>query len=232
MKQKSWTVTLPVLDVFDSPLAFTLRNEIPRAFGSQAGNTEVLQNRMSLEDRFFYSLIPKAEVTLDDRSYSIFREGCPYHLVMQNAIYTERPDIIFLQGVLDKGYPVYNNETKELKFSFTQNDATITGVFKVKNSPGIPLTERTPPEGATINVNGIIECSVNKAKEFAIHQIVKYIRIFALDEECPKVALITGNELNITQYLCHSINVRSSDQNEIISQCSLVAKDVVKFLEL
>jgi hypothetical protein len=82
---RGWSCSFPGLKYPMGREMFVLRNEIPNHYGAQAGHSSALYQKFDLPDRFFYSILPKVIIEKDGKSYSLFREGCPYHKITEIA---------------------------------------------------------------------------------------------------------------------------------------------------
>lgn len=220
-----WRVYSPTLDLGGNKL-FCLRNEIPTSFGSQAGNSGMLQAKCSKADRFFFCLVPKFTAVKEGRSISLFREGCPYHKIMCKDKYHDRPDIVILDGSLNEGFPKLNSMESEVSYSYNFNDTTLEGILRIVNSDLVPIKKREP-RSATVQPLEIIECSVNKSKEIAVLQLEKYIDLFYLDQTNPSVHLITGNELSDLCFSRSVVNIESVDVDKILEEVLQAGNKIV-----
>lgn len=221
-------VSVPLLDSFQSGEFFILRNEIPLSHGAQAGNSATALPSKSLKDRFLFSLIPKAVFFTHGQFYSVFREGCPYHKIMCGQNYLERTDIIVIPGTLSKGFPRFTPSGNEVEFAYEYNHQRLTGRLRIINSPLIPCRSRFPRGGVSINVTGIVECSVNKSAKTAAAQLSHYDQLFAVPPHHPKYSLITGNPLPPLPYDCHAIDLTSEDASVLSSELLSAATGILK----
>ena len=172
---RGWSYSFPVFNLSEGRFLFPLRNEIPFHHGAQAGHAISTQHGQTLTNRFLQSLIPKLLIWKEDSYYSFFREGCPYHKIMTNQDYIDRPDILILFGRPSLDYPRLVKYGTEIDFSFDFNNReNITGRIRIINSATLPLISRTPQEGMIIPIAGLIECSVNKAPRVAAKQLQRY----------------------------------------------------------
>ena len=225
-------VSFPLLEEYNAGEFFLLRNEIPRSYGAQAGNSASLLSSKSLSDRFFYCLVPKAILKLKDATLSVFREGCPYHKIMSGKNYLERTDIMFLPGNPSSTYPQFNPSRNEVLFSYEYPNQTINGRIRILNSPIIPCVSRFPREGIQLIPKGIIECSVNKTAVVATEQLQKYNEIFIHSFEKNKFSLVTGNDLSCLGYDAHTINIASSDISILYDNFITAAEQILRHFSI
>ena len=225
-------VSIPLIEQYNAPDYFILRNEIPHPHGAQPGNSATLLSSKDLGARFFYSLVPKAIFKSSKITVSLFREGCPYHKVMCGKNYLERTDIMFLPGEPNDESPMYNKPKTEVSFSYNYPNQTISGNFRIMNSSIIPCRSRTPHGGYPIVPTGIIECSVNKKVEVAKKQIEKYDALFSTSTRECKFSLITGNDLSILNYDNHSLNLSTDDTSIILNNFVNAAEKILKHFSI
>ena len=221
-------VSVPLLDSFQAGEFFILRNEIPLSHGAQAGNSATALPSKSLKDRFFYSLIPKAVFYIHGQVYSVFREGCPYHKIMCGQNYLERTDIIVIPGTVPDGFPRFSPSGNEVEFAYEYGGQQLSGRLRVINSPLIPCRRRSPRGGLSINVTGIVECSVNKSAETAAAQLSRYDRLFAAPPHHPAYSIITGNTLPPLPYDCHTVDLTSENPSSLSSELLKAAAEILK----
>ena len=226
-KDKGFNVTLPLLENYNAPDYFVLRNEIPTSHGAQVGNSDTLLRARPLRERFLYCLVPKAVIEKEGKMYSVFREGCPYHKVMSELVYLDRTDIIIVPGAPMEGYPRIIENEKDIMFSYSYNGITINGIVSAINSPYIPVKRRDPRGGLKILPQGIIECSVNKTKEVAMAQIERYDALFQVETEHPRFSIIVGNDLSSMPYDTHVINLDESDPEQLANSLYKAAEGIM-----
>lgn len=214
-KEKGYTVSFPLIEQYNAGDFFVLRNEIPLTYGSQAGNSATLLSSKKLDERFLYSLVPKALISTTSNTYSIFREGCPYHKIMCGDNYLERTDIIIMPGSPTEGFPRLNAAGNEVDFSYEYNHNTVSGTLRVRNSPLIPCKRRLPRKSIKIPPQGIVEVSVNKTAEVATAQLEKYNELFTSEGKTPLFSLITGNDLSSLPYDTHTIKLNGQDNDSL-----------------
>src|SRR6266704_5965791 len=116
--RRGWGRQFPPLGLEGGSALFTLRNEIPRHHGAQPGHSAQLHHTQNLANRFLQAFTPKLLLEKDGRYLSVFREGCPYHYVMDGGEYKERPDILILPGRATVGFPVIVDQGEAIDFSF------------------------------------------------------------------------------------------------------------------
>jgi len=195
-KERGWAESYPLLQKDNGASLFTLRNQIPVQHRAQAGHSETTQHPASLQDRFLQSVVPKVVIGKNGKHLSVFREGCPYHLVMLGQASDERPDILLMQGAPTSNYPRLSTDNRMVEFSFDLENGTIlAGALTIRNTNMIPCAWRTPEESMRIPVAGIIECSVNKTGLVADNQLRAYGELFSSEGKPPSRYLVTGNQL-------------------------------------
>ena len=231
-KNRGFHVTLHLLETYNAPDYFVLRNEIPTSHGAQAGNSDTLLRARPLRERFLYCFVPKAILEKDGKIYSVFREGCPYHKVMSGLVYLDRTDIIIVPGAPIEGYPRMTENEKDIMFSYGYSGIKINGIVSAINSPYIPVKRREPRGGLKILPQGIVECSVNKTKEVATEQIERYDALFRVETEHPRFSIVVGNDLSSMPYDTHMINLDESDPEQLASSLCKAAEGIVKNFEL
>lgn len=227
-RENNIEVTFPLLEEYSAGAFFILRNEIPYAHGAQAGNTATALSSQKLEERFLYSLVPKAIFKSNKQTLSVFREGCPYHKVMGKHNYQERTDIIIVPGMPSEGYPKYNSSETGVFFAYDYPGQLITGDFRIINSAIIPCRRRSPRGGFPMLPIGIIECSVNKTAEVATEQLKKYDALFSTPAGKTKFSLITGNDLSFLEYDTHSVDLTTEDVSILSDNFVTAAEGILK----
>ena len=192
-KREGYTVDFPLLSTPIGKECFVLRNVIPSTYGSQAGHSAFSQERVPLRDKFYACLVPKAVlVSPSGETFSVFREGCPYHQIATGKHYLDRTDIIVFPGTPLDGTPVFVSESTLIHFAYSSCGKTFEGLIRPEDSPMIPCVQRRPAKNQPFQATGIVEISVNKKLEVAEEQINRYQSLFN-DEKVPPVSLITGN---------------------------------------
>ncbi len=214
--EHGWKHSIPLLDLPDGHKLMTLRNEIPVAHLAQAGHSATSGDDISLENRFLQSVIPKFTFTKGGRTFSLFIEGCPYHLIATGQRYEVRPDILLLPGGLEdiqlKGQIV----TYKYRYS---PDLLLKGALRVSSSRLLPIVERQPAQDIPLNILGVIECSVNKSVRVATAQIDGYRAVFDLPEDQGTV-LVTGNEIKADFGPMTQVDLVTTDSAELVSSLS------------
>ncbi|MBE9156001.1 hypothetical protein IQ265_04015 [Nodosilinea sp. LEGE 06152] len=209
-EKNGWKYSFPILRYSWGRDFFTVRNQIPKQFGAQPGYSSQLIDQ-NLKYRFLQSLVPKVELSKANLFYSLFREGCSYHEVMSNQDYNERPDIMFIPGRPKSDFPMLIRRDTCVDFQFCFNDGLeVFGKLRVLQSPIVRCIERHP-EGASVPVHGIVECSVNKSLAVATGQLEGYINLFSTPLTESSVFLVTGNELPECRWNKFSIPLYTAD---------------------
>lgn len=227
-KNAGYTVSVPLLESYNAPDYFVLRNEIPLTHGAQVGNSDTLLRSKPLRDRFLYCLVPKAVFAKDGVAYSLFREGCPYHKIMSGLAYRERTDIIIVPGTPVNGFPIVSENGKDILFSYDYNGTILNGVLSAVSSPYIPVKRREPRGGVKLSPKGIVECSVNKTKEIATKQLEKYDALFRTETEHPSLSIIAGNDLSSLQYDTHTIDLTTANIEQLTLELESSAKAILQ----
>lgn len=227
-KQLGFTVKLPLLSEYQADDFFILRNEIPRTHGAQVGNSDTLLRSKPINERFLYCLVPKAILQKNDKFYSVFREGCPYHKIMSGQSYLERTDIIIVPGKPCNGFPALTPSGNEVLFKYEYNDQIIEGVLIAKSCPYIPVKRRSPKGGLDILASAIVECSINKTVEVASEQLSRYKSLFNVGDKLPIFSLVTGNDLSSMPYDTHTINLTTDDSKHIADELLNAATTIIK----
>ena len=192
-------VSFPELYV-TNPDLFFLRNIIPRHHGAQPGHDAVIGLELPLFDRFHAAMTPKATVkTQDDRTFLIYREGNPIHLmtflIKYGSEYYDRPDFLITEGEIQLNF----ENLTELPFVYTHPMGRVEGSLRIKNDAKIPLISLDIFGSSEIPTNGIIECSVGKGKEKASDQIAKYQKLYATSIR-PISILINGQRKSCSAF--------------------------------
>jgi hypothetical protein len=227
-KAKGIRVSIPLIEDFNAGDFFILRNEIPHPHGAQAGNSATALSSKALKYRFLYSLVPKAIFEIDNRYYSVFREGCPYHKIMYGDNYLDRTDIVVIPGKPTKGFPRFNSSENEVSYSYELENTTLTGILRVLNSSLIPCKRRNPNNNIHIPATGIIECSVNKSYDVATNQLKKYEQLFSTETSQPALSLVTGNDLSSVEFDNHHIHLDSEDISLIKSELLSASESILR----
>jgi len=227
-EKQGFSVSIPLLTEFHAPDYFVLRNEIPQTHGAQVGNSDTMLRSKPLNERFLYCLVPKAILEKDGKYFSLFREGCPYHKIMNGKSYLERTDIIIVPGKPCVGFPQYSQSRNEIIFQYEYENQILEGTLIAKTSPYIPVKKRNPKGGIDILASGIIECSVNKTVEVASEQLSRYKSIFNLGDQLPCFSLVTGNDLSSMPYDTHTINLNTEDSEQIAKELLAASLIIVK----
>jgi hypothetical protein len=201
-----WSVSFPLLAEERGLILFPLRNEIPTHHRAQPGHLG--GGAGDLANKFKQALIPKLVLQKDGSSYSVFREGCPYHKIAIGTDYDDRPDILFLKGRLKNDYPHIADDI--LAYAFEFDSGGMSGKLKIINSGRIPLFEKLPNEPHDIPVAGIIECSVNKSTLVATKQLKRYEQLFRSNYG-PPLFLLTGNALPPLAWPACSVDLTLED---------------------
>ena len=190
-----WSCEVPLLSKEHGKVLFPLRNEVPTQHNAQAGHSASLRHRVPMVDRFVGAMIPKIELAFGAKRLSLFREGCPYHAIMTDKVYDERPDIVIVAGHLSEGFPwvELRGSSEVVHFSFDIDGVgTAAGELQVRNAPWIPCAVRRPENGCDVPARAVIECGVQKTAMVARQQTERYRTLFSADE----VVLVTGNDLS------------------------------------
>lgn len=228
-KERGWNYEYPILKHEIKEEIFILRNEIPQHHGAQPGHSSNVSN-INLSERFLQSLVPKIIIEKDGIYYSFFREGCPYHKVMCNQDYSERPDIIVIPGKPSVGFPYIDKDRGEVHFSFNFMDGSniAEGILRITNSPNIPCKKRSPLRGMNIPITGIVECSVNKTAKVANDQLLCYKNLFKVQNK-NRLLLITGNDLSHSDWDNHYVDLERKEE-EVLEDCIRAAKSTLDSL--
>ena len=231
-KTMGWNISIPLLDFFDDGVGFALRNVIPHTHGALAGNSAAVCDDLPLEKRFLISILPKFTISKDNRSYSFFTEGCPYHKIMTGRNYSDRPDIIVFSGSLSYSGTKISASNTEVSFNYLFNDTMISGRLRVATTPLIPCISRNP-QGLPFPAQGIVECSVNKSADIAIPQVAKYREIFSEGKQIPTIVTVTGNDL-FGKLPCESFYLpyQNETKESILAECSSIGKQILSTFTL
>ena len=211
LSEYGWKYSIPLFNIPNGNKLMTLRNEIPLAHLAQAGHSATNENNISLEDRFLQSIVPKITFTKGERTFSLFIEGCPYHLIATGQRYEIRPDILLLPGTLEDVQ--IQGQIIHYKYRYSP-DLLLEGALRVSSSRLLPVIERHPAQDIPLNVLGVIECSVNKSGRVAASQIEGYKAVFDfLDEQ--GTVLVTGNEIKTDCGPMTQVNLTTTDSSEL-----------------
>lgn len=220
LRRAGCQVTFPA--IFQrNPDLFYIRNVIPRHHGAQAGHDVAIFNHISLADRFFGAMTPKAVVSRPDgKEFLVFREGHPIHLInwvaAGNPEYLDRPDILIAQGSL----LLHWEEDTVLYFSYEHAGGVCEGSLRLKNDINLPLISYKLTGEPIVPVNAILECSVGKGRITAEEQLSRYVGLFGKPES-PITVLINGKKKACPAYdLEISINIRGGADSDLTNQLS------------
>lgn len=229
MRDKGYNISFPCSNNPNLKSLFVLRNEVPYQHAAQAGHS--LEGSESiLAHSFMASLLPKVVFKKENRSISLFTEGYPYHKLMSIKSYSERPDIILVEGEVTEGFPELNGENSRINFSFTlKNSHEISGQLRTIKSSVIPLTRRIPLEGCEPAVLAVIETSVNKSYRKAHGQLARYSEIFSNEDGAPELFLVSGN--NVTGPSLNSYFTDFTDP-DILTAFRNVSSDIISRIGL
>lgn len=203
--------------IFDQlPSLYYLRNELPHHHNAQPGHSASHANDSTLRDRFLASLYPRATIENANKVFSVFREGCVYHLIDQvvngRPEYHERPDILLCEGqpVLDL------NGTSDIDYHYESHSGDLFGTLRVKNQSYIPLKHYDHEMKSGFPVCGIVECSISKTATVADEQIDRYVNIFR-NKIYTLVSLLVNGEKAKSKYSTKYINLKGADINVIVN---------------
>jgi hypothetical protein len=224
---RGWDLSFPALSTTEGNVLFTLRNQIPYHHGAQAGNAGAHFNRTPLKVRFLQSVIPKVVFEKDGKSFSLFREGCPYHMIMTGKTYEDRPDILLLPGRPTPTFPQIVEDGRGIEFSYDlSSELTISGHLRVRNADIIPCTRRTPEGGTEVPIIGIVECSTNKSALVADEQLHRYANTFA-NITPPPLFLVTGNELPTLSWSRSVVNLDGENLERLQTELCFAASSAL-----
>jgi hypothetical protein len=189
-----------------TPHLFYLRNEIPLHYGSKAGH-ETSIDPISLAERFRVAFIPKASFIMNDRKYLLFREGNPIHLVKSvwdgREITTERPDFSVVPGEIEVEI---RDELLFVTHKVENEYAKMTLI--IKNSSILPVKEYTFSPQYSVNVSGIIECSVKKSKIHVDSQLDNYCKLYGSTIGDPQCLFINGGDIK-SKYTTINVDLKN-----------------------
>ncbi|ATZ73271.1 hypothetical protein CWC33_05975 [Idiomarina sp. X4] len=177
-----------------APELMYLRNEIPHQHSAQAGHDASVSSDISLKDRFHAALLPKAEFTLNNNNFMVFREGNPLHLIdavtSGRPMYKERPDLVIVEGKI-----TINSDNSSVQIIHRDNKGELLQAdLSVKNTNLIPLKSFSKTENYMVTTRAIFECSVSKSQSHVDTQLSHYISIFETDSFCPFSLFIHGGK--------------------------------------
>ena len=219
-----WKYYFPLLSLPIGKSLYPLWNELPRQHGGLPGNTGAIQHRIRLRDRFLQAFVPKLIIEKAGSSYSVFREGCPYHKLMTDIQYDERPDIVLIAGNPTPGFPKIAEDESEVIFSFDLADGiVVSGGIRILNSMLLLCRWREPRTGAAIPISGIVECSVNKSTAMAQRQLSEYQHIFGSTERQLPIVLVTGNDLPLLNWPQYRVDLETTNIDVIERDCRTAA---------
>lgn len=195
--EKGWKITYPLFDIPQITSCFVSRNELPIQHGAQAGHSALPSDCLTLEQRFLAALIPKAVLTRNGEVVSVFREGYPYHAIMSDSAYLDRPDIVFAPGSITYEFPKLISGSALIDFSYDfPLNKKVEGQLRAINTSLRPIRKRMPTAAVQMPVIEIIECSVNKTADAVREQSIRYSELFSSPEKNPTILPILGNELD------------------------------------
>ncbi len=225
--EHGWTCEIPLLGFPEVKDLLVYRNEIPLTHLSQPGHSASSWDSVTLAQRFFQALIPKMTFGKDGYFFSLFVEGCPYHIIAKGKEYDIRPDIVLFPGRLEE----INQEGSTLTYKYKYDDSLLlTGTLRIGNSKILPLIHKTPTDNLDLKAVSIIECSVNKKEAIALPQIMKYWENFTFSGN-NGVVLVTGNKLG--EECGPSIQVDlSKDSQELLTSLKEAGKYIYSRLSL
>lgn len=231
-RQRSLEVKYPVLDYRGGPEFYSLWNVIPTHYTGKVGHAHERRDRATLARRFLQALVPKLLFLGEGVTYSVFREGCPYHMIMAEEYYEERPDILVVKGVPLQGYPriVANDQLIEFAFSFFEGPL-VSGHLRVINSSFLPIEDKTPDSAMSVPIWGIVECSINKSSQVATSQLQTYTTLFKGLVE-PRILLVTGNQLSIEGWNSLNVDLCTADTSAITAQLQRVGMEAIDLLAI
>ncbi len=227
---RGWRYSFPVLGLPAGKALFQLRNEIPYHHGAQPGHAAMAQRELNdLSQRFLQAFIPKVIVEKTGRDYSMFFEGCPYHRIMTNIAYDERPDIVFLPGRPSAGFPCLVEKGSQVGFSFVFPEGAIaSGALRLQDSPSPLPVWRNPPEGMAIPIAGVAECTVEKPESVAGPQMRKYAKLFSsASGSPPALALVDGDDPPQVEWKTAAVRLNSGDLASLQADLFAAAKLVL-----
>lgn len=194
--KQGYSCSYPLAQFKELSALFPMRNEVPFQHAAQAGHSLDI-NSFPLPQIFLAALLPKITFRKGSRSISVFTEGYPYHKLMTSKVYTERPDIVIVEGETLEQTPELTGEDAFITFGYDPLlRAPVTGQLRTLKSSVVPLTKRDPIEGCELPVLTIIETSVNKSYRKAFEQISRYREAFSSSDSIPHLFLVSGNDVH------------------------------------
>ena len=223
-------ISLPLLQYESGKDFFSVWNQIPKHYVGKVGHSS-RESRHSLASKFCFSLVPKLIISDSKHKYSVFREGCPYHAIMSEEDYDERPDILILDGSPAEDYPCVIGEDQYVRFKYDIGTSlTLSGSLRVINSSLLPIEYKHPEEDFRIPVRGIVECSTNKPENIAREQLKKYEELFG-DSGQLNIVLVTGNRLSFEKWPSVFIDLEANTET-ISSQMRRAGMTILQSLSL
>lgn len=216
----------------EKPYLFYLRNELPMHHAAQAGHSALLNDNISLKERFIAACTPKAQLSLNGESLYIMREGNPIHefesAVKQNYFYKDRPDIGIFSGKVE-----VTEENKTIIAKSENINSSALYNLAVKNSNILPILDMQQHGEFNVTTKGIIECSVNKLNKAANAQISKYNEIFKNTPLTQIEFLFVNGGKDICSHDTLNVNMNELTQGFTSSSSSQVINSfLVKLLSL
>lgn len=224
-EDNGYVSTFPLSKFAELKQLFPLRNEVPFQHAAQAGHSLGV-SAFSLAETFRASLLPKVTLQGGSKTFSIFTEGYPYHKLMSSKVYTERPDIVIVEGRVVDGMPALTGDDAFIDFEYDPVLLPpVSGQLRTIKSSMIPMTKRNPTEGCELPVLTIIETSINKSYKHALNQISRYREIFSTREYAPNLFLVAGNSIQGADLDSYFTDLNSSD---VTNDFRLAARDILK----
>ncbi len=206
-------VSFPLLQCESGKDLFCSWNKIPMHYVSKVGHSFSRDTRHILATKFCLALVPKMIISDGEHKYSIFREGCPYHTIMSEEDYNERPDILILDGNPIEDYPKVTEDDQYVHFKYQVTPSLLlSGCLRVINSSLLPIEEKSPDEDCKIPIRGIVECSTNKSEEVAAEQLKRYEGLFG-NEHKLEMVLVTGNQCSLAKWPCFFIDLKAEKEH-------------------
>jgi len=210
--------------LFSNPELFYLRNEIPQHHLAQAGHSAAVNGSIDLEDRFVSSLVPRMTFCSRGKSYMIFREGNPLHLIYSeialDKTYSERPDIIIVEGQI-QDIQIAN---RRLSLNHITGGEQALIELSIRNTNILPVERYEKSANYSVKTLGVIECSVHKIRKHVDNQFTKYQKIFQSDSFIPECLFIHGDKGKSIETTVHV------DMNDLI--CSVSSDNILQELKL
>jgi hypothetical protein len=165
--------------LFQNPDSMYLRNELPLTHGSRPGHSGD-QGRGDLHLRFAASMTPKLVFEVEERTYSVFREGLPQrdlvNYLNDGSISRKRCDLIVVPGKfeIELDGQMLRASWIDLDFSFSYSlrivDAPFPSIVDAKLSGDVPPSQV------------LVECSVAKSLNNLQAQIDQYVPQYGIGE--------------------------------------------------